>query len=69
MPITLPKTFCLKRKKKHDDEEENENIKEELKHINQISLPIIPKDECGERMMIIYVDIYGNEFKEELKLK
>ncbi|MCG2736180.1 MAG: site-specific DNA-methyltransferase [Candidatus Methanoperedenaceae archaeon] len=58
-----------KKKKKHDDEEENENIKEELKHINQISLPIIPKDECGERMMIIYVDIYGNEFKEELKLK
>lgn len=58
-----------KKKKKQDEEEENENIKEELKHLNQISLPPFPKEECGERMMVIYVDIYGNEFKEELKLK
>ncbi len=58
-----------KKKKKQDEEEENENIKEELKHINQISLPPFPKEECGERMMVIYVDIYGNEFKEEFKLK
>lgn len=58
-----------KKKKKSDEEVENENIKEELKHINQISLPPIPKKECGKKLMIIYVDIYGNEFKEEFKLK
>jgi len=58
-----------KNKKKKDDEDENENIKEELKHTNQISLPPIPKKECGKKLMVIYVDIYGNEFKEEFKLK
>ncbi|MDP3104537.1 MAG: site-specific DNA-methyltransferase [Candidatus Methanoperedens sp.] len=58
----------LPKKKKKQDEEENENIKEELKHINQISLPPFPKNDCGERMMVIYIDIYGNEFKEEFKL-
>ncbi|MBN1970068.1 MAG: site-specific DNA-methyltransferase [Candidatus Delongbacteria bacterium] len=58
-----------KKKKKTDEEESVENIKEELKHLNQISLPPIPKKECGKRLMLIYVDIYGNEFKEEFKLK
>lgn len=58
-----------KKKKKTNEEDESENIKEELKHTNQISLPPIPKIECGKKLMIIYVDIYGNEFKEEFKLK
>jgi len=58
-----------KKKKKTDEEESVENIKEGLKHLNQISLPPIPKRECGKRLMLIYVDIYGNEFKEEFKLK
>ena len=61
--------LLLKKKKKADEEDENENIKEELKHINRILLPPIPKKECGKKLMIIYVDIYGNEFKEEFKLK
>lgn len=58
-----------KKKKKTNEEDESENIKEELKHTNQISLPPIPKIECGKKLMVIYVDIYGNEFKEEFKLK
>ncbi|MGI8580750.1 MAG: hypothetical protein ACR2KX_01015, partial [Chitinophagaceae bacterium] len=58
-----------KKKRKASEEVEIENIKEELKHINQILLPPIPKKECGKKLMIIYVDIYGNEFKEEFKLK
>lgn len=58
-----------KKKKKSDEENESDNIKEELKHTNQILLPPIPKKECGKKMMVIYVDIYGNEFKEEFKLK
>lgn len=57
----LPK----KKKKAESDEEEIENVKEELKHANQISLPPISRNECGKKIMIIYVDIYGNEFKEE----
>lgn len=59
----------LPKKKKKKDDDESEDIKEELKHTNQISLPPIPKKECGKRLMVIYVDIYGNEFKEEFKLK
>ncbi|MDZ4172760.1 MAG: hypothetical protein U1C19_11425, partial [Methanobacteriaceae archaeon] len=55
--------------KKKNKSAEEENIKEELKQINQISLPPIPKKESGKRLMLIYVDIYGNEFKEEFKLK
>jgi len=58
-----------KKRKKKDDEEGTENIKEDLKHLNQIVLPPIPKNECGKKLMLVYVDIYGNEFKEEFKLK
>jgi len=58
-----------KKKKKKKDDDESEDIKEELRRNNQISLPPIPKKECGKRLMVIYVDIYGNEFKEEFKLK
>ncbi len=59
----------LPKKKKKKDDDEIEDIKAELKHTNQISIPPIPKKECGKRLMVIYVDIYGNEFKEEFKLK
>lgn len=59
----------LPKKKKKKDDEASEDIKEELKQTNQISLPPIPQKECGKRLMLIYVDIYGNEFKEEFKLK
>lgn len=58
-----------KKKKKSEEEESTENIKEGLKHLNQLTLPPIPKNECGKSLMLIYVDIYGNEFKEEFKLK
>lgn len=60
----------LPKKKMPTDEEKNsEKIKEELKHTNQILLPPILKKQCGKTLMIIYIDIYGNEFKEEFKLK
>jgi len=48
---------------------EDENVGEELKKNKEINLPTIPKKECGENLMIIYVDIYGNEFKEEFEIK
>ena len=46
----------------------NEGVVEGLKNIDKITLPAIPEDECGKSIMLIYVDIYGNEFKEEFKL-
>lgn len=59
----------LPKKKKKKEEDESQDIKVELKQTNQIALPPIAKKECGKKLMLIYVDIYGNEFKEEFKLK
>jgi site-specific DNA-methyltransferase (adenine-specific)/adenine-specific DNA-methyltransferase len=59
----------LPKKNRKKNEEVDEDIKKELKQVNQIVLPPLFKKECGKRVMIIYVDIYGNEFKEEFKLK
>ncbi len=58
-----------KKKRKSNQEEEVNDIKQELQHVTHIMLPPIPKNECGKKIMIVYVDIYGNEFKEEFKLK
>jgi adenine-specific DNA-methyltransferase len=55
-------------KKKKKKEESEENIKEELKKQKIISIELNKKD-CGNRLMVIYIDIYGNEFKEVLSLK
>ena len=52
-----------KKKKK-----EEENIKEELKKQKIISIELNKKD-CGNRLLVIYIDISGNEFKEVLSLK
>ena len=54
-----------KKRGKKDDEK----VGEELKKTNEINLPAIPKKECGKNLMIIYVDIYGNEFKEKFEIK
>ncbi len=53
----------LKTKKKDQTEEE---LKEGLKHQKQILIPLKP---TGERICAVYVDIYGNEFTEELRTK
>lgn len=54
---------------KKKDKTDDDNIGEELKKTNVINLPVIPKKECGKNLMIIYVDIYGNEFKEKFVIK
>ncbi|MDP1715705.1 MAG: site-specific DNA-methyltransferase [Anaerolineales bacterium] len=59
----------LPKKKKKSNDDAEQNLKEELKHTKEIKLPAIPLKECGKRMMLIYVDVYGNEFKEEFKVK
>jgi site-specific DNA-methyltransferase (adenine-specific)/adenine-specific DNA-methyltransferase len=55
-------------KLKTDNEEGAEEIKKELKARKEIMREFSRK-ECGKQMMAIYVDIYGNEFKEVFKLK
>lgn len=56
-----------KNKKKQVEEDNGENMLVVLKELDHISLPKIPKSECGDQIMVVYVDIYGNEFKEVFK--
>lgn len=51
-----------------DEEESEEEIKKELKNQKEI-IKEFPKRDCGKEIMAIYVDIYGNEFKEVFKVK
>jgi site-specific DNA-methyltransferase (adenine-specific)/adenine-specific DNA-methyltransferase len=53
---------------KKKGKKEDGNVEEELKKTKEINLPIISKNECGKSLMIIYVDIYGNEFKEKFEI-
>lgn len=60
----------VKKRKQEDSENESnlfaEQLREELKHQPDIRLKISP---TTDRIFVVYVDIYGNEFKEELKIK
>lgn len=51
-----------------DEEETEEEIKMELKKQKEI-IKEFPKKDCGKEIMAIYVDIYGNEFREVFKVK
>ena len=54
--------------KTSDEEESEEEIKKELKKQKEI-IKEFPKKDCGKEIMAIYVDIYGNEFREVFKVK
>jgi len=51
-----------------DEEVNEEEIKKELQKQKEITKEF-PKKDCGKEIMAIYVDIYGNEFKEVFKVK
>src|SRR5690606_32477054 len=55
----------LPKKTKIDDED----ISKELKNSKEIKLPKILKKQCGKNLMVIYVDVFGNEFKEIFAIK
>ena len=54
--------------KKNEKEESEEEIKKKLIKQKEI-LKEFPKNDCGKQIMAIYVDIYGNEFREKFKVK
>ncbi|MBU0479371.1 hypothetical protein KKC91_12540, partial [bacterium] len=54
--------------KKSEKEESKEEIKQELTKQREIKKEF-PKKDCGRQIMAIYVDIYGNEFREKFKVK
>ncbi|NWF99281.1 MAG: site-specific DNA-methyltransferase [Nitrospirae bacterium] len=49
-------------------EETEEDIRKDLKHKEDIIIPL-SVEECGEKIMVVYIDIYGNEFKEVFTLR
>jgi site-specific DNA-methyltransferase (adenine-specific)/adenine-specific DNA-methyltransferase len=51
-----------------DEEKSEEEIKKELEKQKEI-IKEFPKKDCGKEIMAIYVDIYGNEFREIFKVK
>lgn len=55
-------------KKKGRKSEEESDLKNELKELKKIELPAFDLKRCGKKIMVVYIDIYGNEFKEEFKL-
>ena len=57
----------LPNKNKKSNETE-EDLKKELKQQKEIVIPLNKKD-CGKKIMIVYIDIYGNEFKESLRVR
>jgi len=54
--------------KKSEKEESEEEIKKKLTKQKKI-IKEFPKKDCGKQIMAIYVDIYGNEFREKFKVK
>ncbi len=54
--------------KKSEKEESEEEIKKKLTKQKEI-IKEFPKNDCGKQIMAIYVDIYGNEFREKFKVK
>lgn len=52
----------LKKKAKEDDA-----LVDELKKVDHLTIPL-PEEKCGDKIMAIYVDIHGNEFKEVLNV-
>ena len=55
--------------RKGDLEEKTEDeIRTQLQQRKEISLELDPK-ECGKQIVAVYVDIYGNEFRESFRLK
>jgi site-specific DNA-methyltransferase (adenine-specific)/adenine-specific DNA-methyltransferase len=53
-----------------DISEDNElAVVEELLHQSELSIPAIDIAKCGDSVMAIYVDIYGNEFKEVFQVQ
>jgi site-specific DNA-methyltransferase (adenine-specific)/adenine-specific DNA-methyltransferase len=57
----------LNQRKKEEDENEEE-IKKKLTKQKEIKKEF-PKKDCGKQIMAIYVDIYGNEFREKFNIK
>ncbi len=54
--------------KKSEEEESEEEIKKKLIKQKEI-IKEFPKKDCGKQIMAIYVDIYGNEFREKFNIK
>ncbi len=55
-------------KQSDEDDKTDEEIRAELQNRKDISINFDRK-ECGKEVAVVYVDIYGNEFREVFKIK
>lgn len=55
-----------KKKEISDNVDKDINIQLELRQQKEFTIPLL---DHGERICVKYIDIYGNEFTEELKSK
>ena len=51
-----------------NNQETEEELRTELSNKKSIDIEL-PAKKCGKQMMVIYVDIYGNEFREVIKIE
>ena len=49
------------------NEDTDEEVRAEMSKKKNIDVEL-PTDKCGKQIMVIYVDIYGNEFREVVKI-
>jgi len=57
-------------KKSNKKKEDEEDIRKELKEIKDKGLLIeLDKNKVGEKIMVVYSDIYGNDFTEIFNIK
>ena len=54
------------KRKKVISNEDDIDIAAEIKSVLELSLPELKKADCGNIIALVYVDIFGNEFKETL---
>jgi len=59
-------TFAGDLTKKNEDTDEE--VRAEISKKKNVDIEF-PAEKCGEQIMVIYVDIYGNEFREVIKTK
>lgn len=50
------------------NEETEEEVRAELSKKKSIDIEL-PAKQCGKQIMVVYVDIYGNEFREVIKIE
>lgn len=65
----LPKKKSKKKSQTRDEENnEDENIIDDLKQLSKTGIEIVLEGEIGDQIMVVFTDIYGNDFTQTFKI-